>query len=582
MQHSVAASFAFIASSLAFAGSDLVLNEWNAVRDDCWLNNSDACNTVLCSTDHDSFFGRVMGNGGDWIELVVTRDHADLRGWKLQWLVAAGGGSTTTPSPTTDGIDLWYGDGNVAQGEITFTQDAAWSDLRAGTVITITRDGTTAGGLDTDMSFDPCAADWWLNVNLASTDLLSSAWNINNVPGNKLYISHQNWWCQVVKADGEVAIGLVGEGLTNGGWAGSGVNKYEVCKLEETPGQSTSIYSNYQDANNSSFGAPNTWKSDAPADFDCRKRQQMSALRAAVRAESCGTCEALVLNEYNGVSATSYLGGGTQAQDANVPPGQASDAQFGRVLGNGGNWFELVVASDHLDMRGWRLDWTETGYSGSIQLSNAAFWSDLRAGTIVTFIEKTTAQGGLSTDLSYNGTTDVWVNVNTFDASLVSGTTSTKPDHVSGEFTTSNDRWTLSVRDASGAVVMGPAGEGSVAYNGGKVNAEDVCRLREDPTSTTDATAWYDDAGSSSTFGRLNTWADCPSGATVTQSMSTLLAAACQWTVPNPADLNGDGTVNGADLGILLGGWNQAGATDLNGNGTTDGADLGILLGAWG
>jgi hypothetical protein len=52
--------------------------------------------------------------------------------------------------------------------------------------------------------------------------------------------------------------------------------------------------------------------------------------------------------------------------------------------------------------------------------------------------------------------------------------------------------------------------------------------------------------------------------------------------VPNPADLNGDGTVNGADLGILLGGWNQAGATDLNGNGTTDGADLGILLGAWG
>ncbi|MBL9148906.1 MAG: hypothetical protein JNM94_09460 [Phycisphaerae bacterium] len=52
-------------------------------------------------------------------------------------------------------------------------------------------------------------------------------------------------------------------------------------------------------------------------------------------------------------------------------------------------------------------------------------------------------------------------------------------------------------------------------------------------------------------------------------------------TPPCPGDLNDDGTVNGADLGILLGGWGNA-AGDLDGNGTTDGSDLGILLGAWG
>jgi hypothetical protein len=48
------------------------------------------------------------------------------------------------------------------------------------------------------------------------------------------------------------------------------------------------------------------------------------------------------------------------------------------------------------------------------------------------------------------------------------------------------------------------------------------------------------------------------------------------------ADLNGDGTVGGADLGLLLAGWGEPGPTDLNGDGTTNGADLGILLAAWG
>jgi hypothetical protein len=49
-----------------------------------------------------------------------------------------------------------------------------------------------------------------------------------------------------------------------------------------------------------------------------------------------------------------------------------------------------------------------------------------------------------------------------------------------------------------------------------------------------------------------------------------------------PADLDGSGSVDGADLGLLLGNWGAGGATDLSGDGTTDGADLGLLLGAWG
>jgi len=69
------------------------------------------------------------------------------------------------------------------------------------------------------------------------------------------------------------------------------------------------------------------------------------------------------------------------------------------------------------------------------------------------------------------------------------------------------------------------------------------------------------------------------------------LAAAADWLVAwldggqpasCPADLNGDGVVDGADLGALLSAWGGDGPADLNGDGVVDGADLGALLSAWG
>ena len=50
-----------------------------------------------------------------------------------------------------------------------------------------------------------------------------------------------------------------------------------------------------------------------------------------------------------------------------------------------------------------------------------------------------------------------------------------------------------------------------------------------------------------------------------------------------PADLDGDGVVGGADLAILLAKWNTSDAEgDLDGSGRVDGADLTQLLAAWG
>lgn len=56
-----------------------------------------------------------------------------------------------------------------------------------------------------------------------------------------------------------------------------------------------------------------------------------------------------------------------------------------------------------------------------------------------------------------------------------------------------------------------------------------------------------------------------------------------RWQPPSPCatDLNNDGSIDGADLGLLLGDW--GGRTfDIDGDGEVDGADLGLVLGAWG
>lgn len=69
---------------------------------------------------------------------------------------------------------------------------------------------------------------------------------------------------------------------------------------------------------------------------------------------------------------------------------------------------------------------------------------------------------------------------------------------------------------------------------------------------------------------------------------------AVQWVLDNligdpgspcPADLTGDGAVDGADLAVLLGAWGACDGNcpaDLTGDDAVDGADLAVLLGAWG
>ncbi len=65
-----------------------------------------------------------------------------------------------------------------------------------------------------------------------------------------------------------------------------------------------------------------------------------------------------------------------------------------------------------------------------------------------------------------------------------------------------------------------------------------------------------------------------------------LLAVVCN--APNPADLDGDGTVGSSDLALLIGSWGPcpmapaACVADLDGDGSVGSADLALLIGNWG
>ncbi|MFO0873439.1 MAG: hypothetical protein U0575_05650 [Phycisphaerales bacterium] len=50
---------------------------------------------------------------------------------------------------------------------------------------------------------------------------------------------------------------------------------------------------------------------------------------------------------------------------------------------------------------------------------------------------------------------------------------------------------------------------------------------------------------------------------------------------PSSPDIDCDGLVGPADLGVLLAAWGGSGPADLDADGAVGGGDLGILLGAW-
>ncbi|MFZ5480011.1 MAG: MopE-related protein [Myxococcota bacterium] len=188
---------------------------------------------------------------------------------------------------------------------------------------------------------------------------------------------------------------------------------------------------------------------------------------------------AIVLNEWNAVDPDATLAEGDDA--------------LGTLAGNGGDWIELVVIEDHLDVRGWRLVMEDrAGERGEIALADVPLLADLRAGTILTVAED------LPEDPAYAPDAGDW----RFHLRAT-------PDgaHASSDgFDVTHLDWRLTVLDAGGRVRFGPAGE-TVAPRDGLSKSE-VGQLAGDPgEGVRRDDGGYSDAKRSS-YGAPNVWAD--------------------------------------------------------------------------
>jgi len=188
----------------------------------------------------------------------------------------------------------------------------------------------------------------------------------------------------------------------------------------------------------------------------------------------------ILVNEFNAVSSGNYLGGGTIADVAN-----GVDATFGRVVGNGGDWFELAVVEDGLDARGIAIEISNTS-SGireidtTITLPSTPELADLRAGSLITVSED------LPTDLGYAPYLGDWhLNIQ------------------ADSFAIDNNDTQLAIFDATGIPIALPTGEGMGAYS---INSREVFKFEGTPAPTTAPDdAGYND-GTSSSWGLPNEW----------------------------------------------------------------------------
>lgn len=140
-----------------------------------------------------------------------------------------------------------------------------------------------------------------------------------------------------------------------------------------------------------------------------------------------------------------------------------------------------------------------------------------------------------------------------------------------------NDVWYSWTASCSGEVTVSTCGSADfdtwiAVYSGGCEGTVVGCNDENDDCTGNTSLMTFEAVSGETYLVRLGSWSNIGRG-------SGIFSLTCPGS---PADINGDGQVDGADLSQLLGGWGQPGVTDINNDGITDGADLSQLLGDWG
>ncbi len=248
-------------------------------------------------------FARIKFNGGNWIELAVTNDHADLRGYTFYW----------QDDFDDDGVygELKSQDPTLLENErgaVTFSDNKAWADLRAGTILTISermfadevRDDYPYGfagtgqndtgydyDLSTDLSFSPFDGndDWHVHFHLDETATLGAtpADTPYFLANSDLEVSNEQWAGKIMDPTSTIIdsvrnpalslgdldvntgdiTGFIGEndslvvndfGAQTGG---AGVGDDESITLLSDPDSGETGAAYYEDTDWSTFGLPN-------------------------------------------------------------------------------------------------------------------------------------------------------------------------------------------------------------------------------------------------------------------------------------------------------------------------------------
>ena len=218
------------------SGASVILNEWNCVGDLDYLDGAG-------SGKSDTFFGIVEGNGKDWIELVVTEDNVDMRGWTFNW------------------------QDNNSSGAITLTNNNFWQNMRMGTILTFIEDNPVGGkstGTDIGTAYrTDSLGDWWINICTMDEQAKPAGEQLCFTDSAGTFkVNSSSWQLTIKDAANSVIQGPIGEDFI-----GQGINSEEVGKLEANPTSSVAL-SSYNDGTSSSFGAPNIWSGgDTVQDF---------------------------------------------------------------------------------------------------------------------------------------------------------------------------------------------------------------------------------------------------------------------------------------------------------------------------
>jgi len=318
-----------LASQISLSSPSLLLNEYNGVGSNYKLKNQ----------GYDTFYGRINGNGGSWVEIVVVKDKIDIRN-------------------ATINIDGHAGTHFIGK----FPNLNELSNLREGTILTISDEPT-------NLSYDPfneCNPDWTININ--SSDLITQEGTFD--------INHNELKISIKSNDNQTLMEESGEGILGGG-----IDKREVFKLKKNPSKYISPDDTaYGDDSNhqiiSTFGEPNQWIDSS----NSTQKQDISSLRLEAKENYFKKQKAsLVLNEYNAVSTNNYL------------KLNGSDTYFGQIAGNGGSWMELVVTRSHLNLHNAKLTIkSNCNEIFSAKLPTFTSLGYLREGTILTISEEPT------------------------------------------------------------------------------------------------------------------------------------------------------------------------------------------------